>query len=93
MACEGSRVDSGRPKEKQLQQRGVEMEKPDHPVWCILRLIVIGVIFIAGASLAYKNPASNADVLPLLSLLLGVGGFDQLKKQLTKTTNDENRGG
>jgi hypothetical protein len=62
----------------------------DHPVWKLLRLALVGVIFIAGANLAYKNPASKADVLPLLSLLLGVGGFDQLKKQLT--SNDEKRG-
>lgn len=71
----------------------MQVPPADHPVWKLLRLVVIGVIFIAGASLAYKNPASKADVLPLLSLLLGVGGFDQIKKQLTNTTNDENRGG
>lgn len=69
----------------------MQVPPADHPVWKLARLAVCGAIFIAGASLAYKNPASQADVLPLLSLLLGVGGFDQLKKQLTKTSsqNDE----
>ena len=56
----------------------------DHVIYKLARLVIVGVLFIGGASFAYNNGISKADLLPLLSLLAGVGGFDAVKTLLTK---------
>jgi len=63
----------------------MQIPPSDHVVWKLARLLILGVLFLAGASLAYNNGLSKADLLPLLSLLAGVGGFDAIKSAITKS--------
>ena len=55
----------------------------DHVVWKLARLVIVGLLFLGGASFAYNNGLSKADLLPLLTLIAGVGGFDAVKSAIT----------
>lgn len=60
-----------------------ELAKPDHPIWKLVRMLVIGLLAFLFLSFNYDR-FDNRDLITILGLVLGVGGFDQLKAQLTK---------
>jgi len=62
----------------------MQLPPSDHVIYKLARLLIVGVLFIGVASFAYNNPVSKADIIPLLSLLAGVGGFDAIKDAVTK---------
>jgi hypothetical protein len=61
-----------------------KLSDPAHPVWKIIRLVVVGVIIGIYCATQYKNGFDAKDVGLILSALLGVGGFDQAKALVTK---------
>lgn len=61
-----------------------KLSAPDHPIWKILRLAVAGVIVGVYCATQYKNGFDEKDVGLILSILVGVGGFDQAKAFVTK---------
>lgn len=58
------------------------MPNSDHVIWKLARLLVVGGLFITCANMAYKNGWSKNDLLPLLTIIGGLGGFDALKQQV-----------
>ena len=61
---------------------------PDSPIWKLLRTVVIGVLFIVGAHVWYRNGWSPDDFKSLAMLLAGSLGFDVLKQTITKPKNE-----
>ena len=61
-----------------------KLSDPAHPVWKIIRLVVVGVIIGIYCATQYKNGFDAKDVGLILSTLFGVGGFDQAKALVTK---------
>ena len=60
----------------------------DHVVWKLARLVILGTLFIVGANFAYANGWSKSDLVPLLTLLVGVGGFDQVKAMVASKSKE-----
>lgn len=72
----------------------MQVPPADHPLWKLLRILVVGAILLGFLALNYHRLDSR-DATTILGVLLSLAGFDATKAQLTKTstTNDENRGG
>jgi hypothetical protein len=60
------------------------LSKPDHPLWKILRLIVVGAILVVCCSVFYNNGFDRKDIVMIAMTLLGLGGYDQAKSVLTR---------
>jgi hypothetical protein len=56
----------------------------DHPVYKIIRLAVVGTIMTVLCMFLYKNGFDKKDIVLIAMTLLGLGGFDVAKMQLTK---------
>lgn len=56
----------------------------DHIIWKLARVVIVGVLFLACAELAYANGLTKADIVPLITILGGLGAFDSVKQMLTK---------
>ena len=61
------------------------IDSPDHPVWKILRLAVVGVVLVVSCSFLYNNGFDKKDIVTIAMSLLALGGFDQLKAALTQS--------
>ena len=55
-----------------------------HPIWKLLRLAVVGIMFMLCAGLLYNNSIAKADFVSLGLIWLGLAGYDQGKAFLTK---------
>ncbi len=60
------------------------LPESSHPIWKIIRLAVVGVIMAVLCSFLYKNGFDKKDIVLIAMTLLGLGGFDVAKMQLTK---------
>jgi len=59
------------------------MMAPDHPMWKILRLVVICVTLVFMCSFNYKNGFDVKDVGTIAIALLNTALFDKAKSVLT----------
>ena len=55
---------------------------PAHPVWRLLRLVVVGALLLGFLALNY-NRLDSRDTTTILGVLLGLCGFDAVKQQVT----------
>jgi hypothetical protein len=62
----------------------MQLPPSDHQVWKILRLTVVGTIMTVLCSFLYKNGFDKKDIVLIAMTLLGLGGYDVAKMQLTK---------
>ena len=60
------------------------LAEPTHPIWKSARLFVIGIIVVIYCATQYKNPINWTDVGLLVTLLAGVGGYDQVKDKVVE---------
>jgi len=60
------------------------LSDPGHHFWKVIRLVVVGVMFLICASLLYNNSIAKADFMSLVLILLGLAGYDQAKASLTR---------
>jgi len=59
------------------------MSDPKHPFWKILRLAVVGGLMLGFLSLNY-NQFDQRDVITIIGVLAGLGGFDIVKERAAK---------
>ena len=64
------------------------LSQPDHPVWKLLRMIVVGGFVLASLWLFYDR-LDNRDVLTILTAMAGVFGYDMTKSAMTKRENQD----
>jgi len=57
---------------------------PSHPMWKLLRLIVVATVILIFFLTMYKSPLEMKDILLILTTLIGLGGFDQAKAMVTR---------
>ena len=62
----------------------MQLPPSDHIIWKLTRVVIVGVLFLACAELAYANGLTKADIVPLITILGGLGVFDSVKQMLTK---------
>jgi hypothetical protein len=62
------------------------MNLPDanHPIWKLLRLVVVGVIMLVLCTFMYRNGFDQKDIVLIVTTLVGLFGYDVAKTQLTK---------
>lgn len=56
----------------------------NHPVWKLLRYIVVGTILIVGCSTLYRSGFDPKDVVLIVTTVAGLAGYDQIKKKATE---------
>jgi len=61
----------------------------DHPVWKLLRLVVVGVVMfgIFYSKIVYKSDIELKDYIAIFFTLCSLAGFDVAKYRLTKESN------
>lgn len=64
------------------------MKDPAHPIWKLLRLIVVGIILTVMLEINYRHGLVPKDLGTIITVLAGTGLFDFLKKRLTKETEE-----
>lgn len=61
------------------------LNDPKHPLWNLMRLLVVGLVLLGALALNYKNGFHQAtDLTTLVEVLLALAGFDGLKKAFVK---------
>ena len=55
---------------------------PSHPVWKLLRLVVVCVTLVVSLNLLYHNGWAPKDYVTLLNTLAVLGGYDAIKTKL-----------
>lgn len=63
------------------------IQSPNHPVWKILMVAVVGAIMVSCMSFLYKNGFSDKDVITILGTLGGIIGVDKLKHSMCSKGN------
>ena len=66
------------------------MMAPDHPVWKLLRLVVVCVTLVILCSVLYKNGFDKKDIVMIGTTLLALAGYDQAKSVLTNNKDTSN---
>jgi hypothetical protein len=56
---------------------------PAHPVWKIIRLIIVGIFLLLLLQFNYNSGLEGKDLVTIFITLCGLAGFDALKKQIT----------
>ncbi len=60
------------------------MMDANHPAWRIIRYAVVSGTMIILCSTLYKNGFDHKDIVLIVTTLLGLAGFDQVKTNMTK---------
>lgn len=55
---------------------------PSHPVWKLLRLVVVCVTLVVSLNLLYHNGWAPKDYITLINTLTVLGGYDAIKTKL-----------
>lgn len=56
---------------------------PSHPIWKLLRLVIVGGLMLGFLALNY-NRLDSRDTMTIFGTLAGLLGFDALKAKLTR---------
>lgn len=57
----------------------MSIHDPKHPVWPIIRTLVVGGTMIGLCSVLYKNGFDPKDLILIITTLASLAGFDVLK--------------
>ena len=60
------------------------LNDPAHPLWKLLRLVVLLVACMVTFHFGYQSGLVYKDIIPIITLLLTIGGFDIAKAVVTK---------
>lgn len=55
---------------------------PNHPLWKLLRLVVVCVTLVVSLNLRYHNGWAPKDYITLINTLAVLGGYDAIKAKL-----------
>jgi|694.fasta_scaffold68922_5 hypothetical protein len=62
---------------------------PKHPVWPIIRYVVVGGTMIAICSTLYKNGFDPKDLVLIITTLASIAGFDIFKTRVVNAEVDK----
>ena len=69
--------------QEQAHAKGGKMNDPKHPLWKLARLVVVALILIGCLAFVYAG-LDKRDIITVISVLVGLGGFDWLKSSVAK---------
>ena len=64
------------------------IDRPDHPLWKILRMLVVGGFVLASLWMFYDR-LDNRDLMTILTAMAGVLGYDLTKAKMTGSKKEK----
>ncbi len=64
------------------------MNDPNHPAWKLLRQMFVCTVILITFELCYDHGLVWKDVLPIISIMLSIFGYDHFQTVMTATPKD-----
>ena len=66
-----------------------KLSDPAHPLWKIIRLLVVCVAILVVFQIGYSHGLGSVDIMPIVTILATLAGFDQLKSVVTSESRKQ----
>lgn len=60
-----------------------KLADPAHPLWKLLRVVVVLIVMLIVFQFSYQHGLGLVDIIPILTILATVAGFDITKATIT----------
>lgn len=60
-----------------------KLADPAHPLWKFLRVVVVLIVMLIVFQFSYQHGLGLVDIIPILTILATVAGFDITKATIT----------